>query len=166
FKRQLVQMSTQEGWRELIHKEASCRVSWKAKYGHRYPRRVLDHGVSRRKGFLPAIGLPAEATGSAAHQDIAVQREEERQLPEEKGALRPLEPLPEMRASTPQTLQLLYQGFSHEGRGRGHYLKERRKKSPEEKFSYPVLSSWEYGWQKLATLVCTANFDLFSSSWD
>ena len=43
--------------------------------------------------------------------------------------------------------QLLYQGSSHEGKGRSHYLKERRQKAPEEKYNLPMSTNWEYGWQ-------------------
>ncbi|XP_062979463.1 protein SPMIP1 [Elgaria multicarinata webbii] len=144
--RGLLTTQEQDGWRELINKEAFCRVSWKAKYGHKYPRWVPDYGISKRKCFLPATG-PTEGTSFAGCQKVAAQEEEEPQLPEEKEGLSPQEPLPEMRAPTPETEQLLYQGFSHEGKGRHHYLKERKMKCPEEKFCYPVLSSWEYGWR-------------------
>ncbi|KYO29752.1 hypothetical protein Y1Q_0023131 [Alligator mississippiensis] len=44
-------------------------------------------------------------------------------------------------------MRLLYQGISREGKGRHLYLQERKQKSPEDKFSYPMLSSWEYGWR-------------------
>lgn len=53
----------------------------------------------------------------------------------------------EMRPVTPQTKQKLYDGFTKEGKGRYQYLVNRNEKSPEEKFSFPLLSSWEYGWR-------------------
>lgn len=51
-----------------------------------------------------------------------------------------------MRRAPPGTLKLLFQGISHDGQGRALYLRERHRQKPEEKFLYPVLSSWEYGW--------------------
>lgn len=51
-----------------------------------------------------------------------------------------------MRQVPPSTLQLLFQGISHDGQGRALYLRERHRQKPEEKFQYPILSSWEYGW--------------------
>ncbi|XP_003217766.1 protein SPMIP1 [Anolis carolinensis] len=142
-------LTTQEqnGWRELVNKEAFCRVGWKAKYGSKYPRRVPDYRISQRKCFLPAICPPGDGGNLSTCEEIPVQKKEERKLPEREDDPPLPEPLPEMRAPTPQTVQLLYQGFSHEGKGRQHYLKERTRKSPEEKFSYPLLSSWDYGWR-------------------
>lgn len=140
-------LTTQEqgGWRELIHKEAYCRINWKAKYGHKYPRRMPDYGISKRKCFLPAICLPEEEKSSIQHQEGVVPKVQ--QLPAEKDGPSRQEPLPEMRAPTPRTAQLLYHGVSHEGNGRHLYLKERKTKGPEEKFCYPLVSSWEYGWR-------------------
>ncbi|XP_053159026.1 protein ATP6V1FNB [Hemicordylus capensis] len=145
--RDLLTTREQDGWRELISKEAACRVGWKAKYGQKYPRQLPNYGISRRKGFLPALCLPEAGLGSPKCPEQTAQREEGQQLLGEKEVTSHQEPLPEMRVPTPEITQLLYQGFSHEGKGRSHYLKERKMKSPEEKFCYPVLSSWEYGWR-------------------
>uniref|UniRef100_A0A8D0E7P7 Sperm microtubule inner protein 1 C-terminal domain-containing protein n=1 Tax=Salvator merianae TaxID=96440 RepID=A0A8D0E7P7_SALMN len=145
----LLTTQQQDAWRELINKEAFYRVTWKAKYGHKYPLRGVEHGISRKKGFLPAICPSQEGPSSPRCQNRAAPKAEEgQQLLGEKGAPScEEEALREMRAPTPQTTRLLYQGFSHEGQGRLHYLKERQMKSPEEKFYYPTLSSWEYGWR-------------------
>ena len=51
-----------------------------------------------------------------------------------------------MRQVPPCTLQLLFQGTSHDGQGRALCLQERYRQKPEEKFLYPIVSSWEYGW--------------------
>lgn len=144
--RGLLTSQEQDGWRELVNKEVFCRVSWKAKYGQKYPQRLPNYGISRQKCLLPAIQLPKEHSSSRKRE--ATPQKEDRQEPaEEKVGLSLQEPLPEMRVPTPETTQLLYKGFSHEGKGRQQYLKERMMKSPEEKFCYPVLSSWEYGWR-------------------
>ena len=53
----------------------------------------------------------------------------------------------------PQTLTDFYTGSSRDNRsqryglGRLGYLHERNKLAPEEKFTYPLLSSWSYGWE-------------------
>ncbi|PAA65274.1 hypothetical protein BOX15_Mlig029066g1 [Macrostomum lignano] len=62
----------------------------------------------------------------------------------------------EMRPISPRTRGLLYQGFSREGRGRGLYLKERAAKAPEDKYQFPIVSSWEYGW-KLGEVIKVAD---------
>ncbi len=41
----------------------------------------------------------------------------------------------------------LYEGFSKEGKGRSQYLSIREQHIPEEKYHYPLLSSWDYGWR-------------------
>ena len=53
----------------------------------------------------------------------------------------------EMRPVARSAKSLLYRGFSKEGTGRYQYLQNRYLIIPEEKFEYPILSSWEYGWR-------------------
>jgi len=53
----------------------------------------------------------------------------------------------EMRAVDDKSKAVLYDGFSREGRGRARYLRERHDRAPDDKFTYPVVSSWEYGWK-------------------
>lgn len=54
----------------------------------------------------------------------------------------------DMREVRPsRTKDLLYDGFTKEGKGRYQYLNERNHTIPEVKFRFPVLSSWEYGWR-------------------
>ncbi|XP_040014910.1 uncharacterized protein LOC120807215 [Xiphias gladius] len=55
---------------------------------------------------------------------------------------------PTMRPVSPQTRQALYQDSSHHGKGRSLYLQRRGLIRPEEKFDFPLLSSWEYGWRQ------------------
>uniref|UniRef100_A0A674J340 Sperm microtubule inner protein 1 C-terminal domain-containing protein n=1 Tax=Terrapene triunguis TaxID=2587831 RepID=A0A674J340_9SAUR len=129
--RGLLTTRDQHCWKELIEKEAFSRVSWKVKYGHKFPRLEPCSGP-RRKCILPAICPPKE-------QEESLPRKQEDKDQE------PL--LKEMRPATPKTKHLLYQGISQEGQGRHLYLQERKLKNPEEKFHYPVLSSWEYGWR-------------------
>ncbi|XP_074861814.1 protein SPMIP1 [Carettochelys insculpta] len=149
--RDLLTTRAQQCWKELIEREALSRVSWKMKYGHKFPRLEPCIG-SRRKGILPAICLPKqreEGLSSPRTQEEGTgfkKQGEVVNLPrkqEDKGQ----DPhLMEMRPATPKTKHLLYQGTSQEGKGRHLYLQARKLKSPEEKFHYPVLSSWEYGW--------------------
>lgn len=47
----------------------------------------------------------------------------------------------------PGTNSLLYDGFTKEGKGRYQYLHARTYKKPEQKYDYPLTSSWEYGWR-------------------
>ncbi|PVD24769.1 hypothetical protein C0Q70_15255 [Pomacea canaliculata] len=54
----------------------------------------------------------------------------------------------EMRPASPSTMNVLYDGFTKEGKGRYKYLKLRYEDIPETKFQFPVISSWEYGWHQ------------------
>ena len=55
--------------------------------------------------------------------------------------------LVEMRQVTPAIKSQLYKGFSKEGTGRYAYLQIRKLKKPEDKYDFPITSSWEYGWK-------------------
>jgi len=46
-----------------------------------------------------------------------------------------------------KTLSKIYDGSSREGKGRYSYLKVRSELNPENKYNFPVVSSWEYGWR-------------------
>ncbi|XP_035486090.2 uncharacterized protein LOC118308795 [Scophthalmus maximus] len=65
---------------------------------------------------------------------------------EEEGRGR-LSVAPTMRPVSPQTRQALYQDSSPHGKGRSLYLQRRGQMRPEEKFDFPLLSSWDYGWR-------------------
>ncbi|XP_033746572.1 protein ATP6V1FNB-like [Pecten maximus] len=52
-----------------------------------------------------------------------------------------------MHPVTTNVRNKLYDGFTKEGKGRYQYLCDRYKESPEDKFQFPLLSSWEYGWR-------------------
>lgn len=45
------------------------------------------------------------------------------------------------------TKKMLYEGLSSEGRGRHSYLRTRNNLGPDQKYTYPMVSSWEYGWR-------------------
>ncbi|XP_056429089.1 protein ATP6V1FNB [Hyla sarda] len=51
-----------------------------------------------------------------------------------------------MKPVSPGTRSLLYNGTSKEQKGRYCYLKVRNSLRPEEKYCYPLATSWIYGW--------------------
>ncbi|XP_073773228.1 protein SPMIP1 isoform X2 [Danio rerio] len=139
--RNLLTTNEQNFYRELILKEAYTRLAWKVKYSKEYPsiftsRRPKSIGLFNPppvdKLILPPVVEPREKQ-RAAHAQIQVRRS--------------LSEAPLMRPVSPQTSGALYQGISTEGKGRLLYLRKRAQKGPEEKFDYPILSSWEYGWR-------------------
>ncbi|XP_074052191.1 protein SPMIP1 [Macrotis lagotis] len=149
---------SQACWTELIEKEAYSRALWRTKFAHKYPQRVP---APRKKLQLPSF-CPAPApcqlppisptrtegpeTGTSPGEGSGVQCPQEgaEKKPTEMTKAEPF--LPDMRPATPKTGQLLYQGISHEGKGRLLYLQVRQQQKPEDKFRFPVLSSWNYGW--------------------
>jgi len=42
---------------------------------------------------------------------------------------------------------LLYDGFSKEEKGRRQYMRQRQNVIPENKYRFPLCSSWDYGWR-------------------
>ncbi|CAH1801070.1 unnamed protein product [Owenia fusiformis] len=56
-------------------------------------------------------------------------------------------PLNDMKPVSAETKKLLYDGLSKEGKGTHQYLQSRYKKyGPDEKYDFPTVSSYEYGW--------------------
>ncbi|XP_043107483.1 protein ATP6V1FNB [Puntigrus tetrazona] len=130
--RNLLTTQDQSFYRELILKEAYTRLAWKTKYGKDYPTAF----ASRRS---ESIGPPS--VGKVTLPPVLQPREKK------PVARRSLSEAPLMRPVSPRTAAALYHGLSNEGKGRGLYLKKRAQKGPEEKFDYPILSSWDYGWR-------------------
>ncbi|KAM4035270.1 protein SPMIP1 [Anomaloglossus baeobatrachus] len=52
----------------------------------------------------------------------------------------------QMKPVSAEARSLLYHGTSKEGKGRYRYLKLRNSLGPEEKYYYPLATSWVYGW--------------------
>jgi hypothetical protein len=53
--------------------------------------------------------------------------------------------LPEMIKADKDTFGQLYTGSTREARMR--YLRTRHRRRPESRFTFPLVSSWEYGWR-------------------
>ena len=76
-----------------------------------------------------------------------MKREEDEALREIVEAARARREQPQLEMRPVDDRTSLYEGFSREGRGRARYLAERRRQAPDAKFTYPMVSSWEYGWK-------------------
>lgn len=125
----------QNTYRELIMKEAYTRLNWKIKYGKDYPIRfALRKSKAMNPAPAPKITLPPVVKAPEKKKEAPVVQ-------------RALGKAPLMRPVSPQSKGTLYNGLSKEGKGRSQYLNRRMQKMPEERFEYPILSSWEYGWR-------------------
>lgn len=136
--RSLLTTQNQNCYRELIMKEAYTRLAWKMKYGQDYPRSFTSD--------RPKAQGPPKLTVSKPTLPPVVSLPERRREASSREQ-RCLSAAPLMRPVTPDTKETLYKGFSKEGKGRHLYLQRRVVKGPDEKFDYPILSSWDYGWR-------------------
>ncbi|XP_067854904.1 protein SPMIP1 [Heptranchias perlo] len=136
----LIDTRSQKCWAELIDKEACTRVAWRDKYGDK----LFRVESTTRKNQNEAPKLPARNYILPAIHAPKQQEKRKKSIQEAPSKLRQFQ---EMRPVTPQVRGLLYDGFSKEQKGRYLYLEKRKAKHPEEKFQYPILSSWEYGWR-------------------
>lgn len=171
----LLTAQSQACWKERIRKETVARATWKVNHGHKYAKERPRPGKrpQQQAVFHPALGggsppapgspdgrtgrtrLP-ETEGDGAQPPGGVGDQEARRAARAPAGQTKPETL-EMRPVPLNTLQLLFQGVSHDGQGRALYLRERSRQKPEDKFQYPILSSWEYGWhlgKERATTSC------------
>ncbi|KAM6946709.1 protein SPMIP1 [Lycodopsis pacificus] len=147
---------SQNCYREQIQKEMLTRLAWRSRYADLYPS---------------CCKPPKNDDGTEPTQPPRLPADDRAVLPpvrttEKRSALPPVPPRPPrpppvvslegdgplnvaplMRPVSPQTRLSLYQDSSHHGKGRKLYLQKRGHMSPEEKFGFPLLSSWEYGWR-------------------
>lgn len=159
-------------WQEHIRKETAARVAWNLKHGHKHPEAALPRKRPQKAPFRSVLGAgPSQATSAPDSKEVPAGWPETRGLQGQlsrgvgvqgpapkvdrgwqaqkptRGPADQTKPVGSgMRQVPPSTLQLLFQGVSHDGQGRASYLRERYQQKPEEKFLYPIVSSWEYGW--------------------
>jgi hypothetical protein len=122
---------------EQYTKEAAARLQFHAEQ---------KAGITRRQtsNTRLTVGLPQINPMEFALRKKREEEEALRQIIEEARRHQTTE---EMRSVDQPTKNKLYDGFSHEGKGRSQYLRNRQDLSPEAKFTFPLLSSWEYGWK-------------------
>ncbi|CAL8402550.1 unnamed protein product [Arctogadus glacialis] len=153
--RTLMTTQMQNCYREQITKETMTRLAWRSRYAKEYPL--------SSKTPAPAPPGPPPAPPLGPTPGPTPQPDQTPKLPPKTRTPR-LPPVPTvtertsapplMRPPSPQTREVLYQGSSHYGQGRGLYLRRRGQMRPEEKFEFPLISSWEYGWRLGDFSVC------------
>lgn len=149
----------QNSWKELIEKEAATRIQCKLKLEE--SKKNEDEWFVRSKytQVKPMVQL------NSANQEAPKTAEEYMKpivyppRPVRKNLADEIEKLSEqlrlsganllsdMRPARPEVRQVLYDGFSKEGKGRAKYLRARKSDDPEEKYEYPLVSSFDYGWK-------------------
>uniref|UniRef100_A0A8D2LUV7 ATP6V1F neighbor n=1 Tax=Varanus komodoensis TaxID=61221 RepID=A0A8D2LUV7_VARKO len=127
----------QNFWKEEYLKEVMLRFGWHRKYGALVKAKQESQRERHKRGVgatlqLPSVQAPPPVKPSSPPQAPAPGR-----LPRE----------PEMRPAPREVRALLYQGISHENEGRSCYLKTRLLLPPEDKYTFPVTTNFNYGWQ-------------------
>ncbi|KAM9813860.1 protein SPMIP1 [Neosynchiropus ocellatus] len=136
--RGLLTTRSQNAYREQIKKETLTRLAWKNRYAELYPsccgecKPPPEAPREPRVATLPPIVRPPEVQPDLPP---AASPQEELRVP------------PLMRPVSPTTRRTLFQDSSGQGKGRSLYLQRRSQLPPEEKFDFPLLSSWDYGWR-------------------
>ncbi|XP_068449914.1 protein SPMIP1 [Clinocottus analis] len=146
---------SQNCYREQIQKEMLTRLAWKSRYASRYPS-CCDPPSEEPTTRLPHLPAGGRGAAPAVLPPVVSTTEKQSALPPPPPLCPPplslegdgrLRVAPLMRPVSPQTRRALYHDSSHHGKGRSLYLQKRGHMRPEEKFDFPLLSSWEYGWR-------------------
>jgi len=133
---------------ESYNKERDVRLAWHAKSGPKESGKSKQFEVFRRK--IENESKPADGFLSKVPKDVVEPRYNKKiknfdDTMADKSSGEALSA--EMRPVSGKTKEMLYDGFTKEGKGRYQYLHARNEQNPEDKFSFPLLSSWEYGWR-------------------
>ena len=152
----------QNFWIESIKKEASLRLAWQLKYSKAFAKQAAlkkkAEATPTKKGMITDPQANIKRRIQLMEKDMAKEEPKEddaastgskelKKDDDDDYSTEDLLNIREMREPSPKTRLQLYDGISHHGEGRYAYLKLRHKKSPEEKFTFPVLSSCVYGWK-------------------
>jgi hypothetical protein len=152
----------QNSWKELIEKEANTRIQCKLKLEE--DKKNADEWFVRSKytqtqkpPLVPAADLSGtEQRGASLKtlKSITYPPRPKRQDPGEEIAklteqikASGVNLLSDMKKPEERVTDLLYDGFSKEGKGRSQYLKKRKADGPDDKYEYPLVSSFDYGWK-------------------
>jgi len=117
--------------------QASCPKPTEELMQLRNSQKTQNSSADKNEIKLPKIQNKAEADTTTS---LPV-------LQENVSLTLPPVPLRDMNQVDWETRGKIYDGSSREGKGRCSYLKARCELNPEEKYNFPVLSSWEYGWR-------------------
>ncbi|XP_066446024.1 protein SPMIP1 [Eleutherodactylus coqui] len=137
----------QEFMKESYLKEMQTRINWWRHYRqNRQPEPRLQSKAKVKDHFkLPTVdsSIQAKLDNKNCSNIQSVQNLEDGKKSDQQET-NIIES--EMKPVSPETRSLLYHGTSKEEKGRYCYLKIRNSLGPEEKYCYPIATSWVYGW--------------------
>ncbi|GFY41215.1 uncharacterized protein TNIN_134061 [Trichonephila inaurata madagascariensis] len=143
----------QKAFNEEINKDYRIRIQWHLKHDSSLRKTARescgwddapdddDEDFVAPYDLSPSAPLEVPEVGllklRRVEEPPEVDLEELKKIEEELKVMKPVHP---------KTKKIIYEGISKEDEGRRKYLKKRYKKNPEDKFYFPVCTSWEYGW--------------------
>ncbi|KAG8182333.1 hypothetical protein JTE90_028178 [Oedothorax gibbosus] len=146
----------QKAFTEAIYKERKLKAKWHLDHGsglNRVPDTFLWDDQPDDDEFVqppPKTSLDTQQPSHHEEQSSASTRirqsiEKElravqQEVEKEARSFQLMKPVPL------RTKKLLYKGSSYNDEGKEKYLRKRQLHDPEEKYYFPLCSSWEYGW--------------------
>ncbi|XP_060526415.1 protein SPMIP1-like [Cylas formicarius] len=131
---------TGQGWVKSVEKEAKVRSVW---------FRRNEERLNEIANQPPTRLVPDDVKGLVKQQRISAFRNARKypRVKKDDSAPPPSHGVPQgvMKPVDPATTRLIYEGNNKDGRS--NYLKERVKLLPEERYFFPEVSSFEYGWR-------------------
>lgn len=130
---------------ECVNKETSIRFAWHLKYVRQFGKKSFDPKPKK-------IGLNLNTTISEKIKRMERERKPLRSAAAKRESTGQVKcdgsiPLRDMRPPSPSAQSVLYNGISAHGEGRYAYLKKRKTLTPVQKYEFPLLSSYQYGWK-------------------
>ena len=138
----------QNFWKETIRKEATLRLAWQTQYSREF---ASLGSLSKRRAKKATIDVEPVMLNLETALKMKLNELPAKEINKQEVSDQPSD-LPkiyekEMRPASSGTLGLLYDGFSADGGGRYAYLEKRKTIIPENKYEFPITSSFEYGWK-------------------
>ena len=137
----------QNFWTEAINKEANVRFEWQLRYSKEFSKNAFKSQPKKK-----SLHLNDDLANRIKELEISLSPSPTLEGAGDKAAAespRKSNPLVDMNPASKDVFGLLYDGLSHHGEGRYCYLKKRLNVPPDKKYSFPLLSSMNYGWKIL-----------------
>ncbi len=136
----------QNAWKELVEKEANSRVQCKLRQDE--ASKDEDEWFVRSK-YLQAKPGTLNIPTAIKYPPKPARKNPSREIEQLSTQLKNsgINLLTDMKKPDEKQAKLIYDGLSKEGKGRYQYLQQRKLDKPEERYEYPLISSFEYGWK-------------------
>ncbi len=135
----------QNSWKEQVEKEAMTRIALKLQKetdtdnDEWFVKSKYNENSQPKLPFEAEIKYPPKLVRKSPTTEAL---ELTKKLRETGANL-----LSDMKKPDEKVTKLLYDGFTKEEKGRYQYMQERKKENPENKYDYPLLTSFDYGWK-------------------